>query len=163
MLTDAGRYADALRYVARDENKMQARFQRGLIASLTGKPSEARLQWKAVADLDPDEFEYGHDTWVEATLRLGDPEPALVRLQGLLQRHASPRLMTLAGIAWAMRGDRQLAEKIFEQTISVSRRARPPKLKIDSVYWHLLDSLVTDEETKLALKPYFAVVETVWG
>jgi hypothetical protein len=62
-----------------------------------------------------------------------------------------------------MHGDRQLAQRLFEQTIQVSRVARPPKLKIDSTHWRLLDSLVDDDETKAALKPYFAVVETLWG
>jgi hypothetical protein len=52
---------------------------------------------------------------------------------------------------------------LFQQAISLVRRRRPPKQKLDSSDWRLLDSLVTDENLKTALKPYFAVVETVWG
>jgi hypothetical protein len=69
----------------------------------------------------------------------------------------------LAGIAWAMRGGRQEAQQAFERTIDVLRTSRPPKHKLDSADWRLLDSLVADEELKAVLKPHFAVVETVWG
>ena len=32
----------------------------------------------------------------------------------------------------------------------------------DGADWRLLDSLVKDDEMKATLKPYFAVVETLW-
>jgi tetratricopeptide (TPR) repeat protein len=163
MLSDAGRYGEAQRYVARDENPLQAGFQRGLIVSLTGNPGQAKQEWQAVADLDPEDFERGHECWVEAVLRLGDPEPALERLQDLLVQRATPRLFVLAGIAWAMREDEQVAAALFQQAINQLRRRRPPKQKLDSADWRLLDSLVAGDEIKTALKPYFAVVETVWG
>jgi tetratricopeptide (TPR) repeat protein len=163
MLSDAGRYTDAERYIARDENAMQAGLQRGLIASMTGNLSEARQEWRQVADLDPDEADYGHDAWVEAVLRLGDPEPALEWLQDALERQYSPRLLVLAGIGWAMRADRELAAELFQRAINLLRRQRPPKKKLDSADWRLLDSQVTNEEVRAALKTYFAVVETLWG
>jgi tetratricopeptide (TPR) repeat protein len=163
MLTDAGRYSEAQRYIARDDNALQAGFQRGLIASLTGTPAEAKREWRRVAELDPTGFEYGHDAWAEAVLRLGDPIPALERLQELLSQHGSTRLLILSGIAWAMHGDLELAQKLFEQSISLLRRGRPAKEKLDSADWRLLDLLVADDELKSKLKPYFAVVETVWG
>ncbi len=163
MLTEAGRYSEARSYVDRDENELQAGYQRGLLAHLAGSPADARREWRAVAKLDPAEFESGHDAWVEAVLRLGDPEPVLKRMGSLLGRRGSPRLLTLAGMAWAMRGDRQEAQQALERAIDLSRRSRPPKRKLDSADWRLLDSLVVDEELKAVLKPYFAVVETVWG
>lgn len=163
MLSDAGRYGEAERYVARDENPLQAGLQRGLIASLTGNPGQAKKEWQAVADLDPEDFERGHECWVEAVLRLGDPEPTLERLRDLLVQREIPRLYVLAGIAWAMRDDEQVAAALFQQAINQLRWRRPPKQKLDSADWRLLDSLVTDDEIKTALKPYFAVVETVWG
>lgn len=163
MLTDAGRYSEARRYVDRDENPLQAGFQRGLIAHMTGSVAQARQEWQAVADLDPQEFETGHDCWVEAVLRLGDPEPALEQLQALLPQHGTPRLLALSGVGWAMRQDGELAALLFQRAIDLLRRGRPPKQKLDSADWRLLDSLVTDDEIKTSLKPYFAVVETVWG
>jgi tetratricopeptide (TPR) repeat protein len=163
ILTKAGRYSEAQHYIARDENALQAGFQRGLIASLTGRPLDARQAWRQVAALDPDEFEYGHDAWVEAVLRLGDSEPALQWLQDSLPKYTSPRLFALSGIAWAMREDSELASVLFQQAINLMRRERPVKLKLDSADWRLLDSLVADDETKATLKPYFAVVETLWG
>lgn len=163
MLTDAGRYSEAQRYVARDGNPLQAGLHRGLIAQLTGDPVQARQEWQAVADLDPDDFQGGYDSWVEAVLRQGDPEPALERLQTVLATVQTPRLLILSGIAWAMRRDRELASMLFQQAINLLRQHRPPKQKLDSADWRLLDSLVTDDEIKTALKPYFAVVETVWG
>jgi tetratricopeptide (TPR) repeat protein len=163
MLTESGRYSEARGYVDRDENELQAGYQRGLLAHLTGGTADARREWRAVAKLEPEEFESGHDAWAEAVLRLGDPEPLLERVNSLLGRRGSARLFTLAGIAWAMRGDRQEAQQAFERTIDILRRWRPPKHKLDSADWRLLDSLVANEELKAVLRPYFAVVETVWG
>ena len=163
MLTDEGRYKDALLYVARDPNPLQSGYQRGLLASLTGKPGEAKDEWRKVAKLDPGESEYGHDAWVEAVLRLGDPEPALEWLQESLPEYGTPRLLVLSGIGWAMRKDVELAKALFQQAINLMRRQRPPKQKLDRADWQLLDSLVTDDETKEPLKPYFAVVATLWG
>lgn len=163
MLTESGRYSEAQRYIARDENALQAGFQEGLIASLTGRPIHARQAWRQVAAQDPSEFEYGHDAWVEAVLRLGDPEPALLWLQDSLPQYVSPRMFTLSGIGWAMREDPELASVLFQQAITLMRRERPVRQKLDGADWRLLDSLVADDETKAALKPYFAVVETLWG
>ena len=163
MLTDEGRYKEALLYATRDTNPLQSGFQMGLLASLTGKPGEARQHWREVASLDPGEFEYGHDAWVEAVLRLGDPEPALEWLQESLPQYGTPRLIVLSGIGWAMRDDVELATALFQQAVNMLRRQRPPKQKLDRADWQLLDSLVTDDETKTPLKSYFAVVETLWG
>jgi tetratricopeptide (TPR) repeat protein len=162
MLTDVGRYSQALEYVGRDENDLQRGFQRGLIASLTGKVYEASQQWRQVAELDPNQYEYGQDAWAEAVLRLGDQDRALEWLQGGLARYPTPRLFVLSGIGWAMRDDPSLAAMLFQQAINAVRHQRPPKQKLDSADWRLLDDLVSDEETKKALKTYFAVVETLW-
>ena len=162
MLTDAGRYTEAQQYIARDENGLQAGFQQGLIANLTGKPAEAKRAWQRTADLEPDKFAYGHDAWVEAVLRLGNPDPALEWLQAALPRVGTPRLLVLSGIGWAMRQDREVASALLQQAISLVRHERPPKQKLDGADWRLLDSLVKDDEMKAALKPYFAVVETLW-
>lgn len=163
LLTQAGRYREAQRYLDRDENRLQAGFQQGLIASLTGKSIEAKEAWREVARMDPNDYEYGHDTWVESVLRLGDPDPALEWLQDSLPRYGTPRLLVLSGIGWAMRKDTELAGILFQQAINMQRRERPPKKKLDSKEWQLLDSLVRDEEAKTALRPYFAVIETLWG
>ena len=163
MLTEAGRYSEALTYVARDENALQAGFQEGLIASMTARPVDARNAWRQVATLDPDDFEYGHDAWVEAVLRLGDPDPALEWLQASLAEIGTPRLFVLSGIGWAMREDAELAAVLFQRAINLQRRERPPKQKLQSADWRLLDSLVADDEIKSPLKTYFAVVERLWG
>ena len=163
MLTKVGRYGEALAYVDRDENALQASFQRGFIASLTGKQLEAREQWRRVAEMDPDEYDYGQDAWVEAVLRLEDQDQAIEWLQAGLARHESPRLAVLSGIAWAMRGDANLAGRLFQEAINITRHERPPKQKLDSADWRLLDALVSDQESKTSLKTYFAVVETLWA
>jgi tetratricopeptide (TPR) repeat protein len=162
MLTDVGRYGQAQQYISRDENRLRAGLQRGLIANLTGTRDKARDEWRDVASLDPSEFDSGHEAWVEAVLRLGDPTPVLDRLRLLLLRNSSPRILALSGTAWAMHGDKELAQKLYQQSIDRLRHGRPPKQKLDSADWRLLDSLVADDEVKTALKPYFAVVETLW-
>jgi tetratricopeptide (TPR) repeat protein len=163
MLTDAGRYSEARRYVDRDENALQAGLQRGLILSLTGGIYEAREEWRKVADQDPHKFQGGHDAWVESVLRLGDPVPALEWLQNHLASYPTPRMFVLSGIGWAMYGDSDLAAKLFQQAISFLRHSRPAQQKLSSADWRLLDSLVADKQMKTDLKPYFAVVETIWG
>jgi tetratricopeptide (TPR) repeat protein len=163
MLIEAGRFSQAQSYVARNANPLQAGFEQGLIASLTGKPVDAREAWRQVARLDPDQFEDGHDAWLEAVLRLGDPDPALEWLQASLPEHATPRSFVLAGIGWAMRKDDELAAILFQQAIRVMRRERSPRQKLEGADWRLLDALVSDDEIKAKLKPYFAVVETLWG
>jgi hypothetical protein len=66
-------------------------------------------------------------------------------------------------MAWAMRGDPSLAARLFQQAIDATRHQRPAKQKLDSADWRLLDMLISDEEIKKTLKPYFAVVETLWA
>jgi tetratricopeptide (TPR) repeat protein len=163
MLTDAGRYSEARRYVARDPNELQAGFQRGLIASLTGNLAQAKEEWQTVAAANPTDFDYGYESWVESALRLGDPDPVLERIQELLMRFGIPRLLILGGIAWAMKGNAGVASSYFQHAIDVLRHNRPPKQKLDSADWHLMDSLVDDEQVKAGLKSYFAVLETLWG
>jgi hypothetical protein len=107
-------------------------------------------------------YQYGHDAWAEATLRNGDPDRAIEQLQALLGRFGTPRLVLLAGLAWAMKGDAALAAALFQRAIEMYRRGRPPKTKLDSADWHLLDALVANEQVKAPLKTYFAVVETLW-
>jgi tetratricopeptide (TPR) repeat protein len=162
MLTAVGRYSEALHYVDRDANELQAGFQRGLIASLTGNASQAREEWQSVAGMNPADFEYGYESWAEAVLRLGDPQPALDRMQELMMRYGTPRLVVLAGIAWAMQGNTRLATLYLQHAITLLRRGRPPKQKLDSADWHLLDSLVADDRIKAEFRSYFAVLETLW-
>ena len=161
MLTEAGRYDEALSYVARDENRIQAAYQRALIASLQGRTEEAGQGWQEVAEMDPDEYEYGHDAWVEAVLRLGDPDPALEWLEEALPEVGTARLLALTGMCWAMRGDVELAKVSFQTATKMHRIRQPQQQKLDSAEWRLLDSLVADDETKAPLKPYFAVIETL--
>jgi tetratricopeptide (TPR) repeat protein len=162
MLTDAGRYSEALRYVEQDDNALQAGFQRGIIAQRTGHALQAGQEWQQVAQLNPNEYDDGHDAWVESVLRGGDPEPALAWLQDNLAQRGSDRLLVLSGIGWAMKQDGELAAVLLQQAINLMRRARPPRQKLDSENWRLLDALVADDEIKARLRTYFAVVETLW-
>jgi tetratricopeptide (TPR) repeat protein len=163
MLTEAGRYSEALAYVDRDDNPLRSGFQRGLVASFTGNVVKARAEWEAVAKLDPLAFDAGHESWIDATLRLGDPKPVLDRMQPLVEGYETPRLLVLIGIAAAMRAALDLASMFFQRAIELQRYGRPPKQKLDSAEWRLLDSLVTDDKIKTSLRPYFAVIERVWG
>jgi tetratricopeptide (TPR) repeat protein len=163
MFLDAGRYGEAERYISRDTNPLQKTFYRGQLAQLTGNPGKARQEWQAAADLNPDDYEYGHDCWVEAQLRLGDSESALSWLQESLRQHGTPRLFVLSGIGWAMRKDTEVAGALFQQAINLQRWTRPPKQKLDGSDWRLLNELVSDDEVKAPLKSYFAIVETLWG
>ena len=123
--------------------------------------AQAALEFQAVAALDPVQFEQGHDCWAEAVLRQKDPLPLLQRLRQLLGAFGSTRLLVLSGIAWAMHGEKDLAQGVFEQSLGLLKRRRPAKQKLDGADWRLLTSLVDDEGMRMALKPYFAVIERV--
>ena len=162
MLTDAGLYSTARTYVDRDSNDLRAGMQRGLLDLMTGKPGEAMQGWRTVAALDPLSFAHGQEAWTEAVLRVGDPQPVLDRLDGLLSRFGSTRMLILGGMAWAMSGKAETAGALLQRAIDLLRRERPPKTKLDGADWRLLTSLVPYAEMRTALKPYFAVIETTW-
>ena len=161
-LTDAGLYSMARTYVDRDTNSLRTGMQRGLLDLMTGKGGEAMQEWRTVAALDPLNFDSGQEAWVEAVLRLGDPQPVLDRLDQLLSDHGSTRMLILGGIAWAMSGKAETAGTLLQRAIDLLRRERPPKTKLDGADWRLLTSLVPYAELRTALRPYFAVIETTW-
>ena len=161
-LTDAGLYSMARTYVDRDANSLRAGLQRGLLDLMTGKPVDAMQGWRAVAALDPFDFDSGQEAWMEAVLRVGDPQPVLDRLDDLLSGYGSTRILILGGMAWAMSGKTETAGALLQRAVDLLRRERPPKSKLDSADWRLLTELVPYTEQRAALKPYFAVIETVW-
>jgi tetratricopeptide (TPR) repeat protein len=162
MLTEAGLYSMARTYVDRDTNSLRAGMQRGLLDLMTGKPGEAMQGWRTVAALDPLSFDSGQEAWIEATLRWGDPQPVLDRLDALLSGHGSTRVLILGGMAWAMSGKAETAGAMLQRAIDLLRRERPPKSKLDGADWRLLTELVPYADLRAALKPYFAVIETTW-
>jgi len=162
MLTDAGLYSTARTYVDRDRNALRAGLQRGLLGLRTGRPVDAMQEWRTVAALDPLSFDSGHEAWMEAVLRVGDPQPVLDRLDELLSGYGSTRMLILGGMAWAMSGKMETAGALLQRAIDLLRRERPPKTKLDSADWRLLTELVPYADRRTALRPYFAVIETAW-
>ncbi len=162
MLAEAGMYSTARTYVDRDTNSLRAGTQRGLLDLMTGKPVDAMQEWRAVAALDPLSFDGGQEAWMEAVLRVGDPQPVLDRLEDLLSGYGSTRMLILGGMAWAMSGKTETAGALLQRAIDLLRRERPPKTKLDGADWRLLTELVPYAEQTTALKPYFAVIETTW-
>lgn len=162
MLTDAGLYGMAGTYVERDQNPIRAGLQRGLLDAMTGRPADAAQAWQQAAELDPAQHPGGEEAWMEAVLRVNEAQRVTDRLDELTARYPSARVMLLAGVAWAMQGQADPAHMFLEQAITVLRRDRPPKQKLDGADWRLLNSLVEDARIKQSLKPLFAVIETTW-
>ena len=163
MLTDAGLYSMARTFVKRDPNPVRAGYQRGLLDYMTGRPVNAAQEWQEVAALNPAEHPGGEEAWMEAVLQLEQPERVTERAEELTSTYPSPRALVLAGIAWAAQGELETARALLEQAVFAQRRERPPKQKLDSADWRLLDSVVEDTRIKTALRPFFAVIETTWG
>jgi len=161
-LTDAGLYGMARTFVDRDANSLRAGLQRGQLDLMTGKPADAMQGWRAVAALDPLSFDSGQEAWMEAVLRVGDPQPVLDRLDDLLSGYGSTRVLILGGMAWAMSGKTETAGALLQRAVDLLRHERPPKSKLDGADWRLLAELVPYTEQRAALKPYFAVIETTW-
>jgi tetratricopeptide (TPR) repeat protein len=163
MLTDAGLYGMARTYVSRDPNPIRAGYQRGLLDYMTGRPADAVQAWQEVAALNPADHPGGEEAWMEAVLQLKQPERVTERAEELTAAYPTPRALALGGIAWAAQGELETARALLEQAVFAQRRERPPKQKLDSAEWRLLDSVVEDSRIKTALRPFFAVIETTWG
>jgi tetratricopeptide (TPR) repeat protein len=162
LLIDVGRLDEALAYVERDADELRRGLHRGIVLARQGKPGRARAAWTDVHEMDPATTQGSRAAWLEATLRLGDPDAGLDRFEELLTGESSARLFLLGGMGWAMKGDLEAARVGFRVALEAMSRDYPPTYKFDSKDWRLLDQLVDTPETKAQLKAHFAVVDAAF-
>lgn len=156
-LIEQGEFDGAGRYLQREANNARRMLYEGLIEWKSGRKEEARSLWQRVVRLDPRDEHVDEVAWMEAALRLGEPERVLD-----FEREAfagvtilNEAQATLLGIAHAAAGDLDRATHWLGQVQGELRRTWPYVDKIDPHYWALLEQAVTDQERVQALRSYF--------
>ncbi|MEA3345618.1 MAG: hypothetical protein U9Q78_05150 [Chloroflexota bacterium] len=156
MFIEAGDFKQAHSYLRREQNRLRYLFHLGLIDHQRGDEYSAQRQWQRLADMDPDNYDEGHDEWAEASLRMGLVQQALNELAYLVnQGEINPRRMMLLGLAWAMAGDADRAKSALDGAVMILDHSRPRRNKLRRKDWRLFEELVGDEEMLEALEDYF--------
>jgi len=156
MFIEAGDYKQAYSYLRREQNRLRYLFHLGLIDHHQGDEYAAQRQWQRLAEMDPDNYEEGHDDWAEACLRVGLVQQALTELGRLINRgEVNYRRMMLLGLGWAMAGEVQKAKSALDGAVMILDHSRPRRSKLPRKDWRLFEELVRDKEVLKALEDYF--------
>jgi len=157
MFIAAGDYRQAHSYLRRERNRLCYLLHLGLIDHEQGDEFAAQRQWRHLADMDPRNYEEGHDEWAEACLRIGLIQQAINELARLVnQREITSHRMMLLGLGWAMAGDVEKAKAALNGAVMILDHSRPRQSKLSREDWRLFKELVQDEEVLKALEEYFA-------
>ena len=156
MFIEAGDYRQAHSYLRRERNRLRYLFHLGLMDHQRGDEYAAQRQWRRLADMDPNNYEEGHDDWAEACLRVGLVQQALNELaRRVNQGEITSRRMMLLGLAWALAGDIQKARAALNGAVMILEHSRPRRSKFSRKEWRLFEELVKDEKVLKALEDYF--------
>ena len=152
----------ARKYLDRERRPIRRSFGEGLLEWQKGNEDTARRTWQSILDTDGEIEDADLTAWVEAALRLGEPERADERLTQLASSNQSipADMITLQGIAKLMLDQVQEATERFERVIARLRRAWPSRNNIPADRWSLLTSIVPDKERQESVKGYFDTGES---
>ncbi len=156
-LIEQGELERARRYLQREENSARRTFYEGLIEWKSGRQGEARSLWERVVGLNPRDEHVDEVAWMEAALRLGEPERVVAFEEEAVGELAlvTETQATLLGIANAAAGELASAEHWLDQVQRELQRGWPPNDRIDARFKALLEQVVTDQEIVQALRRYF--------
>lgn len=156
-LIEEGEPERARRYVQREANAARRMLYEGLIEWKGGRKEEARSLWQRVVRLNPEDEHVDEVAWMEAALRLGEPERVITFEEETIGELAlvSEIEATLLGIANAAEGKLEAARRWLDQVRRELGRGWPPQDKIRARYRVLLEQVVTDREIVKALLGYF--------
>lgn len=156
-LIERGDLEQAAKYLRRESNVMRRTFYQGVLDQLTGRESAARSQWRRVLDMDAHSEEADIAIWLEAALRLKEPERALKEVESLSE-HGHPfsdRAHILVGIMHAMSDAPEDAREWFDRALQQMRKMGLPGDSLDGETRALFESLVTNPEIRQALASYW--------
>jgi tetratricopeptide (TPR) repeat protein len=155
-LLERGDLERAEKYLNREPDPIYKTFYQGMIDWQSERPDAARSKWRRVLEMELDD-DSDATPWIEAALRLGEPQRATEAEEMLLERDSriSADEAVALGIAHAMLDEIEDAKGWFEQVIARLKRGWPVRSKIGAEQWSLLTSVVTDQETVQALADYF--------
>lgn len=157
MMWEAGDLERAHEYLRQENNPLRKGLYRGLLAASEGKTDEAVKHWQRVANMNPLEFDEGHESWAEAALRADWPPGGVIAaLQVVWESgNSTPRALILQAVAEARLGHADHAESVLEIARAIGLRSRPRQEKLAAANWALFDELVTGDEIKRQLRHYF--------
>jgi tetratricopeptide (TPR) repeat protein len=157
MMWEVGDLERAREYLRREKNPLRKGFHQGLMAASDGEDDEAAKHWKRVAKMNPLEYDEGHEAWAEAALRVDHPpEEIIAALAAVLETgDFTSRGLSLQAIAEARIGHVEHAQDVLEMARNIGMRTRPREEKLSPAHWAMFDELVTDDEIKEQLQPYF--------
>ncbi len=157
MMWETGDLERAHEYLNQEKNPLRKGFYQGILAISEGKSDQAMKHWKRVAQMNPLEFDEGHEAWAEAALRVDQPPQEVISALGVLLEsgNLTPRGLILQAVAEARIGHREHAENVLKIARTMSLRSRPRQEKLSAAHWALFDELVTDDEIKHQLRHYF--------
>jgi tetratricopeptide (TPR) repeat protein len=157
LMWEIGDLERAHEYLNQEKNPLRKGFYQGLLADSEGKPDQAMKHWKRVAQMDPLEFDEGHEAWAEAALRVDQPPQEVISALGAILEsgNLTPRGLILQAVAEARIGHREHAENVLKIARTMGMRSRPRTEKLSAAHWALFDELVADDEIKHQLRHYF--------
>ncbi len=157
MMWETGDLERAHEYLNQEKNPLRKGFYQGLLALSEGMPDRARKHWTRVAQMDPLEFDEGHEAWAEAALRVDQPPQEVIATLGVIMESGdlTPRGLILQAVAEARIGHKEHAENVLKIGRTLSLRSRPRQEKLSAAHWALFDELVADDEIKHQLRHYF--------
>jgi tetratricopeptide (TPR) repeat protein len=157
MMWEHGHLDQARRYLRQEENPLRKGFYQGWLAASEDQADEAARHWQRVAEMNPMDFDDGQEAWAEAALRVDIPaQEVLSVIETVLKvGGVSSRVLLLKAIAEARLGHIDDAVKTLESVRNVRLMARPRREELPESSWVLLDELVSDEELKSQLHPFF--------
>jgi tetratricopeptide (TPR) repeat protein len=157
MMWEIGDLERAHEYLNQEKNPLRKGFYQGILAISEGAPDQARKHWRRVAQMNPLEFDEGHEAWAEAALRVDQPPQEVIAALGALLESGdlTPRGLILQAVAEARIGHSEHAENMLKIARSLGLRSRPRQEKLTAAHWVLFDELVADDEIKHQLRHYF--------
>ena len=157
MMWEHGHLDQARRYLKLEKNPLRKGFYQGWLAASQDQADEAARHWQVVGEMHPMDFDDGQEAWAEAALRVDIPaEEVLSVMEAVLKvGGVSSRVLLLKAIAEARLGQLDDAMKTLESARNMRLVARPRREKLPESSWVLLDELVSDEELKSQLCPFF--------
>ncbi len=157
MMWEHGHLDQARRYLKQEENPLRKGFYQGWLAASQDQADEAARHWQHVGEMNPMNFDGGQEAWAEAALRVDIPAQEVLSVIETVVKvgGVSSRVLLLKAIAEARLGRIDDAVKTLEAMRNVRLMARPRREKLPESSWDLLDELVSDEELKSQLCPFF--------
>ena len=160
-LIEQGDLDEAAKYVERDRDPVRRTFYAGLLDWQAGRRQAAETKWKSILGMEVDEENPSVEAWMEAALRLDQPDKVIDLAEKFSAESRSTRdTAILLGIAHAMRGEVDVAQKWLDRVVVYLQRSWPSRDKIPAEKWELRGPMLPDDKVRQDLAAYFDVEES---